>query len=78
MFEGGVPEKIISEKSGHKSIKALRTYERTTADQDRAACSTIAQSGNLFQPKQPKLENEEQAAAELIQKKFGPSIDHSN
>ncbi len=29
MYEGGVPEKVISEKSGHKSIKGLHTYERS-------------------------------------------------
>ena len=32
MYGGGIPEKVIIEKSGHKSIKALRTYERTTAE----------------------------------------------
>ncbi len=43
MYEGGVPEKVISDKSGHKSIKGLRTYERTSKEQDRFTCSVIAQ-----------------------------------
>ena len=30
MFRAGVPEKIIQERTGHRSLKALRTYERTT------------------------------------------------
>ena len=31
MFEAGVPEKIIKERTGHRSLEALRLYERTTA-----------------------------------------------
>ena len=30
MFMSGVPEKIVAEVTGHKSVKALRQYERTT------------------------------------------------
>ena len=44
MYGGGIPEKVISEMSGHKSIKALRSYERTTAQQDREACNAIAEA----------------------------------
>ena len=46
MYGGGIPEKVIIEKSGHKSIKALRTYEHTTAEQDREACSVIVDASN--------------------------------
>ena len=41
MYEGGVPENIISEKSGHKSIKGLRAYERTSILQEKAAGASI-------------------------------------
>ena len=37
MFNLGVPEKIISEKSGHRSLEALRSYEHISNDVDRAA-----------------------------------------
>ena len=30
MYNTGVPEKLIAEKSGHKSLKALHVYERTS------------------------------------------------
>ena len=33
MFTSGVPEKIVAEVTGHKSVKALRQYERTTEEQ---------------------------------------------
>ena len=42
MYEGGVPENLISEKSGHKSIKALRSYESTSIQQEKVAGSMIS------------------------------------
>ena len=33
LFEANVPEKIIQERTGHRSVKALRMYERTTEHQ---------------------------------------------
>ena len=37
MFNGSIPEKVIAEKSGHKSIKALRCYEKTSLQQEQVA-----------------------------------------
>ena len=36
MFSKGVPEKLIAEKTGHRSLKALRFYERTNPEMERA------------------------------------------
>ena len=33
MYESGVPEKVIQEPTGHKSLESLRVYERTNAQQ---------------------------------------------
>lgn len=33
LFQGKVPEKIIQQRTGHKSLNALRQYERTTETQ---------------------------------------------
>ena len=33
MYQAGVPEKIIQERTGHKSLESLRQYERTTESQ---------------------------------------------
>ena len=41
MFTSKVPEKIIAEKSGHRSLEALRSYEHTSLEQDRAAGRAI-------------------------------------
>ena len=49
MYNTGVPEKVISDISGHKSLKALRAYERTSIEQQKSAGESI-QSGKPFIP----------------------------
>ena len=44
MYQGNVPEKLIQERTGHQSLKALRIYERSTAEQHKAV-STLLSSG---------------------------------
>ena len=41
MYNTGVPEKIISDISGHRSLKALRAYERTSTAQQKSAGQSI-------------------------------------
>ena len=41
MFSSGVPEKIVAEVTGHKSLTALRQYERTTETQYQAVGQSI-------------------------------------
>ena len=48
MFSAGVPEKIIAEKSGHRSLKALRFYEHTSDEQEMAAGEVIGESKKQF------------------------------
>jgi len=53
MYECGLPEKIISEKSGHRSLKGLRAYAHTAVLQEKAAGNTIcgiATEGNSLAP----------------------------
>ena len=37
LFQGNVPEKIIQERTGHRSLEALRQYERTTTEQQQSS-----------------------------------------
>ena len=37
LFNAGVPEKVIQKTTGHRSIKALRGYERVSMDQHQAS-----------------------------------------
>ncbi len=42
LFQAGVPEKIIKERTGHHSLEALRTYERTTTEQHQAISDILS------------------------------------
>ncbi len=48
MFNKGVPEKLIAEKTGHRSLKALRAYERTSVIQEKSAGNCIQLSEHNF------------------------------
>ena len=54
MFNGSIPEKVIAEKSGHKSIKALRCYEKTSLQQEQVSGHMI--SGIDIPKEEPNLE----------------------
>ena len=42
-----MPEKIISEKSGHRSLKALSNYEHTSETQEKSAGESL-RSNKVF------------------------------
>ena len=42
MFRQGAPEKVIQERTGHRSIEALRSYERLDEVQHKAASSLLS------------------------------------
>jgi len=44
MLTSGVEEKIITETSGHRSTKALRTYEHTSEQQRKRVTHVINQT----------------------------------
>lgn len=46
LFEANVPEKIIQERTGHRSLKALRLYERTTDEQHLGVSSILGKRGS--------------------------------
>ena len=58
MFAGSVPEKLVAEKTGHRSLKALRSYERTDTRMQMAIDAVISNTSNKFvvQESQPESE----------------------
>ena len=44
MYEMGVPEKAIQERTGHRSLDSLRVYERTSTQQQQAASNILSGS----------------------------------
>ena len=49
LFQANVPEKIIQERTGHRNLKSLRQYERTTLEQHQEVSMIVAkqQTGNF-------------------------------
>ena len=41
MYNARIPEKLIQERTGHRSLEALRTYEWSSEYQQKAAVSTL-------------------------------------
>ena len=41
MFEAGVPEKLVQERMGHRSVESLRLYQRTTRTQHKAVSTVL-------------------------------------
>ena len=50
MFNQGVPEKIIADKSGHRSVESLRAYEHPSVALEKAAGEVIADPKKQFLP----------------------------
>ena len=42
LLQAGVPEKIVQERTGHRSVEALRMYERTTTTQHMAVTRILS------------------------------------
>ena len=49
MFQLGAPEKLIQERTGHRSLEALRSYERLNEDQHRVASAILARKPEKVQ-----------------------------
>uniref|UniRef100_A0A1X7V1V6 ZMYM2-like/QRICH1 C-terminal domain-containing protein n=1 Tax=Amphimedon queenslandica TaxID=400682 RepID=A0A1X7V1V6_AMPQE len=56
MFDKGVPEKIIMERSGHLSISGVCSYERTTCLQQKQV-SDVLTSSSTYDPVEVKDES---------------------
>ena len=48
MYNQGVPEKLISEKSGHRTLEGLRSYEQSSVEMSKAAGEIIADPTKSF------------------------------
>ena len=42
LYQKGVPEKLIQERTGHRSIEALRVYEHTNNSQHQAVSNLLS------------------------------------
>ena len=56
MFRAGEPEKLVMEHTGHRMVKALRMYERTSTSQ-HAAVSKYWFHQRRSNTRKPNLQN---------------------
>ena len=61
LFRAGVSEKVIQDRSGHRSLDGLRKYERVSEEQQASACSSLvptsSTSSDLLGPSQMCVSN---------------------
>lgn len=60
LYDAGVPEAVVQKQTGHKSIKALRLYERVTLNQQKLVSSIIspaADENSLYLPQLDDLDS---------------------
>uniref|UniRef100_A0A1X7V736 Tyr recombinase domain-containing protein n=1 Tax=Amphimedon queenslandica TaxID=400682 RepID=A0A1X7V736_AMPQE len=51
LYRAGVPERIIQERTGHRSLQSLRQYERTSVDQEMAVSRILSGEADSYNPK---------------------------
>lgn len=51
LYNGGVPEKLIMERSGHLSISGVRSYERTSELQKKEVSQLMSNTTTLQETK---------------------------
>ena len=48
LYQADVPENLMQERTGHRSLKALRVYEHTTTHQQQAVSSLLSSTRSHF------------------------------
>ena len=66
LFSAGVPEKIIQQRTGHRSTKALRVYERTTLEQHQAVSNILSYSKQSFNNEIQVVQSQNQTSSSTI------------
>ena len=51
LYEAGVPEKVIQQRTGHRCLQSLRHYERISSDQEVAISRILSGEVDDYKPK---------------------------
>ena len=73
MYEKGIPEKLIQERTGHRSLEALRTYERTNSRQHQAVSNLLLTTTNTHYVQEMQRFQSNFIGAPIQQHVAGPS-----
>ena len=73
MFNASIIEKVIAEWSGHQSLKAFKSYEKTSVEQEQLAGQNIAKGISETDKKPPKT-SEPQKGLENLSHTFSGTL----
>ena len=73
LYQAGVPEKVIQERTGHLSLAGLRQYERTSEKQHEAVSQVLAAKENVTYQQQFSMQSQS-----LISMPMPPQYSFSN
>ena len=71
MYNKGAPEKLIQERTGHRSLEALRAYERTNSSQHQAVSNLSTTTSNHYM--QEIVRVQANSVSTPMQQSAGPS-----
>ena len=75
LYEAQVPEKIIQERTGHRSLECLRMYERTSDKQQQAVSNILSShSQSSYHAEMTKLEHKNTPTMSTFGPGFGPNM----
>ena len=66
LFEAGVPEKLIQQRTGHRTLESLRMYERVTDKQHLAVSKVLTGEKNTYEDAKRDIENSVFEGAEKV------------
>ena len=58
LYQAGVPEKVIQERTGHLSLAGLRQYERTSEKQHESVSQVLAARENITYHEQISMQSQ--------------------
>ncbi len=75
LYEAQVPEKIIQERTGHRSLECLRMYERTSDKQQQAVSNILSShSQSSYHAEMTKLDHKTTPTTSTSGPGFGPNM----
>ena len=81
LFQAGVSEKVIQDRSGHRSLDGLRKYEGVSEEQQASACSSLvptsSTSSDLPGPSQTCVSNTYSPVYQQLQQQQQPCVSFS-
>ena len=77
LFDAGVPERIIQARTGHRSLDALRLYERVTDKQNLQVSKILSGEKEIFE-EGPSNSKQEETSSKVTSASCQPATQYNN